>query len=193
MKGGGSLNMEDSRIIELFFERSESAISELENKYGRLFQRIADNILNNEADAQECVNDTYLGIWNAIPPERPQSLIAYACRVARNISLKRYEYNMAAKRNSNFDLAIDELSESLASEYDVETEVEQAELTETIEKFMDSLEANDRIIFMRRYYFSDPYEDIAQMVGISQKNVSVKLTRIRKKLRVYMQDHGYIV
>lgn len=185
--------MDDKAIIGLLFERSETAITELQGKYGRLCRKIAGNILNNDSDAEECVNDTYLGVWNSIPPNRPDNLMAYVCRVARNLALKKYHSNTAAKRNSQYDVALDELEECLASAASPEQEVITSELTGEIERFIDGLGKADRVIFVRRYYFSDSYEDIAKLTGLSAKNVSVRLTRIRAKLRDYLTERGYIL
>ena len=126
--------MDDSKIIELFYERSEQAIVELSKKYGDTCHKIAVNILKNDSDAEECVNDTYLGVWNSIPPNHPDSLSAYVCRIARNLSLKRYQYNTASKRNSVYDTSMEELEEYIASLKDVESEIESQQLTKTIEQ-----------------------------------------------------------
>ena len=185
--------MEDNMIVEQLFARSEGALSEIQNKYGRLCLKLAGNILNNSSDVEECVNDAYLGVWNSIPPERPESLRAYLCAIVRRISLKKYRYNTAEKRSSNMTVALDELDGCLASSSDVETQIESKELTGVIEKFLDRLKTTDRVIFMRRYYFSDPYAEIAADIGITEKNVSVRLTRIRSRLREYLKANGYIV
>lgn len=183
--------MEDVRIIELFFERSESAITQLTEKYGKLCRKIAGNILNNQSDADECLNDTLLGVWNTIPPNRPDSLLSYVCRIARNCALKRYEYNTARKRNSYFDIAINELDECIASGSDVEKEVEAGELERDLNSFLAKLKKEDRIIFMRRYYFADSYAAIASLTGLSEKNVSVRLTRVRARLKDHLKERGY--
>ena len=184
--------MEDSKIIELFWERSENAIAMLQEKYGRLLDRIAVNVLANASDAEECVNDSLLGVWNSIPPARPESLSAYVCKVARNLALKRYEYNTAEKRNSHYDAALEEIEEMVASGKSVEGEIEGTELTEAIDEFLGNLPQNDRIIFMRRYYFSDSYAQIAAVTGMTVKNISVRLVRIRKNLKNYLTERGYM-
>ncbi len=185
--------MDDKKIISLFFARDEGAITALSEKYGRLLSQLAHNILKNHSDSEECVNDTYLGVWNSIPPNRPDSLIAYVCKLAKNIAIKRYHYNTAQKRNSNYDVALEELEGVLVSTKDVETEIEAAELTQTIESFLDSLKDVDRAVFLKRYYFSASYADIAAETGLTEKNVSVKLTRLREKLRNYLKERDYIV
>ncbi len=185
--------MNDERIIELFFERSEQAIEELGKKYGRICYSVAYNILNNRQDAEECVNDAYLGAWNAIPPAKPNPLPAFVCKIVRNLSLKRYEQNTAAKRNSRYDVAMEELEDCLASSTTIEDEIAQQELTKIIESFLDSLSKQNRVIFLRRYWFSDTYADIARQIGLTEKNVSVRLTRLRKELREYLLEREVFV
>ena len=184
--------MEDSKIIELLFDRTESALTEVADKYGRLCHKVAYNILGNASDTEECVNDAYLGLWNSIPPNRPESLRAYLCRIVRNLSLKKVQYNTAAKRGSGMDVALEELEGCLNSPMDVEQQIEEQELSAEIENFISRLKPADRVIFMRRYYFMDSYADIAQATGLTEKNVSVRLARIRKKLREYLTQKQYI-
>ena len=185
--------MEDEKIIELFFERSELALKEVDIKYGRTCHNISYNILHNDLDAEECVNDTYLGAWNAIPPARPKPLLTFLCKIVRNISLKRYELNTAIKRNSTYDIAMEELENCLASPNTVEDELAGKELAHIIEGFLDTLSVENRVIFLRRYWFSDTYSDIAQRVGLTEKNVSVRLTRTRKQLREYLFQKEVLV
>lgn len=185
--------MEDEKIISLFFERSEQAIQELDKKYGKICSTISYSILNNRQDAEECVNDAYLGVWNAIPPARPNPLRAYLCKIVRNLSLKTYYRNEAAKRGSVYAVALQELEPFLSAPGTVETELEARQLARVIEAFLDTLTAENRVIFMRRYAFSDSYADIARCVGLSEKNVSVRLTRIRRQMRAYLTEKGVFV
>ena len=185
--------MVDEKIIELFFVRSEQAIRVLDEKYGKVFHKTSYNILNDPLDVEECVNDAYLGTWNTIPPTRPKSLLAYVCQIVRNISLKRYHFKKALKRNSTYDLAMEELDACLASSSTVEDEMETKELVRIIEEFLDTLSKENRVIFLQRYWFSDTYSDIAKKVGISEKSVSVRLTRIRKRMREYLLEREVLV
>lgn len=185
--------MEDELIIDLFFARSEQAISELAKKYGKLCHKLSYSILNNLQDAEECVNDAYLGTWNAIPPERPNPLLAFLCKIVRNISIMRYHANTAAKRNGSYDVALDELENCLASQRTVDTEMDEKELIHAIEDFLEKLSVVNRVIFMRRYWFLDSYAEIAKLTGISEKNVSVRLTRIKKQLRNYLEERGIVI
>lgn len=184
---------EDEKIIELFFNRSEQAIKELDIKYGKLCYKLAHNILNNIQDAEECVNDAYLGAWNAIPPSRPNPLQSYICKIVRNISLNLYYRKKAAKRNSFYEIAMQELETCLSSPDTVETEIEARELAGIIENFLDTLSEENCVIFLRRYWFCDSYAEIARRVGISEKNVSVRIVRIRKQMKDYLVKRGILV
>lgn len=180
--------MEDTQIIDLFFARSEDAIGAVDAKYGRLCHDLSRHILNDDRDVQECVSDAYLGLWNAIPPQRPNPLLAFLCKLVRNISITRHHYNTAAKRASQYEVALEELEHCLASPETPETAMEQKELTQLLEEFLAGLNREDRVIFLRRYWFADSYADIAPRVGMREGTVSVRLSRVRKKLRVFLQD-----
>lgn len=185
--------MDDKAIIELFYARSEGAIKELDLKYGKVCHKISYSILHNQQDAEECVNDTYLGIWNTIPPELPDPLLAFLCKIVRNLSIMRHHANTAMKRNSSYDVALEELEGCLASSATVEQEVEISELTHIIDSFLETLTQENQVIFMRRYWFSDTYAEIAEQVGLTEKNVSVRLTRIRKQMRGYLAEREVLV
>lgn len=184
--------MEDSQIIALFFARDQQAISELDSKYGRVCHKLSYQILNNLLDAEECVNDAYLGTWNAIPPKRPDPLLTFLCKIVRNLSIKRYHANTAMKRNSLYDIALSEVERDLMVPDTVEGAVEAKALARLIEAFLDSLTVENRVIFMRRYWFSDSYEEIATRTGLTKKNVSVRLTRLRRHLREYLVKEGVL-
>lgn len=185
--------MDDNAIIELFFNRSEQAIRELDGKYGKVCHSLSYNILHSSQDAEECVNDAYLGTWNAIPPARPNPLLAFLCRIVRNLSLMRYHADRAAKRGGgSYTVALEELEGCLASPQTVERDMEEQELVRLIEDFLDTLSPENRVLLMRRYWFSDSYGEIAARTGLSEKNVSVRLTRIRKQLRNYFEERGFV-
>ena len=177
--------IEDEKIIEMFFGRSEQGIRELDIKYGKVCHKLSYNIVNSRQDAEECVNDAYLGAWNAIPPAKPNPLLAYICKIVRNISLKIYYRKEAAKRSSTYTIAMEEIEACIADPNTVEAEIEARELARIIESFLDTLTVENRVIFMRRYWFSDSYKDIAEFMGLSEKNISVRLTRIREKMKQY--------
>ena len=185
--------IEDEKIIDLFFNRSEKAIQELDIKYGKVCHKLSYNILNNKQDAEECVNDAYLGAWNAIPPAHPNPLLSYIVKIVRNISLKIYWRKEAAKRSGHYTIALEEIEGCIADQKTVEDEIEARELARIIEAFLDTLTAKERAIFMRRYWFSDSYKDIAEFVGLSEKNISVRLTRIREKMKQYLIEREVFV
>ena len=185
--------MDDGAIIELFFARSEQAVRALDEKYGKLCRNLSYRILQSHQDAEECVNDAYLGVWNAIPPVRPDPLPAFLYRIVRNLSLTRYHADAAAKRGGgSYAAALEELEDCLASPQTVEGELEERELVRLLEDFLESLSPEDRTLFMRRYWFSDSYGEIAARTGLSEKNVSVRLSRIRKGLRRYFEERGVL-
>ena len=185
--------IDDEKIIDLFFERSEQGIRELDNKYGAVCHNLSYNIVNNRQDAEECVNDAYLGAWNAIPPVHPNPLLSYIVKIVRNISLKIYWRKEAAKRNSTYTIAMGEIETCIADPNTVETEIEARELARIIEAFLDTLTVKERVIFMRRYAYADTYADIAKRVGISEKNVSVRLALIRQKMKQYLIEREVFV
>lgn len=185
--------MDDKNIIELFYERSEQAITELSKKYGLLCKKVADNILNNHLDAEECVNDAYLAVWNTIPPQNPDSLVSYVCRIVRNQAIKKYHENTALKRNSIYDTSLDELEEVLPSSASVEGELEAKEVSAMIDRFLETLDKQSRIMFIRRYWYSDSIEEIAKAFKTSKHYISVRLSRIRKALKKYLVKEGVSV
>ncbi len=185
--------MEDEKIIELFFARSEQALSEIDKKYGKLLFKISNGILNDRSDAEECVNDTYLCVWNKIPPEKPDPLQAYICKIARNISLKIYDRKAAAKRNSAYQIAMQELEDCISSPDTVEAEIEARDLSRIIQGFLDTLTEENCVIFMRRYWFSDSCKEISERVGLTEKTISVRLTRIRKQMKDYFMEREVFV
>ena len=188
----GRRDLEDREIIELFFARSEQAIDELNRKYGAAVRKVAFNILNHPGDTEECADDTYLAVWNTIPPRRPAPLLSYVCRIARNLALKRFHANTAEKRNSFYDAALDELAESVPAPETVETEYDAKELSAAVDAFLDTLGYDDRFLFVRRYWYADSVADLAGMTGRSPHHVSVRLSRVRKKLQIYLKKEGLL-
>jgi len=182
--------LDDSKIIELFYERSEQAIVELSKKYGAICIRVAQNILNNRLDSEECVNDAYLGVWNTVPPQKPDPLLSYVCRIVRNLAIKKYHSNTAEKRNSFFDVTLEEVEDVFPSSRLVEDEIDANELARKIDEFLDGLDRESRVLFVRRYWYSDSVEELARFFGTSRHNISVRLFRIRKRLKKYLIKEG---
>lgn len=183
--------MEENQIIQLFNERSEKAITELSNKYGFLCKSIAENILKNKQDSEECVNDAFLGVWNSIPPQNPSSLKAYVLKIVRNQAIKKYHFNTAFKRNSQYDVALDELYECFSCFNNVESELDSLELTRLINSFLKTLSKNDRIMFIKRYWFAMSVTEIAEDFNVNNHYVSVKHSRIRESLKKYLEKEGF--
>lgn len=192
LKGGERLT-EDSQIIALFFARAEAAIAALSEKYGADCRRIAANILKNTLDAEECVSDAYLAAWNTIPPQKPDPLRAYLLRIVRNIAITRYHANTAEKRNSYYDAALAELEGCLASSDTVEEAIDADELSHQIDRFLAALDKESRMLFVRRYWYADSIEALAARFHLQKNAVSVRLWRIREKLKIHLRKEGYSI
>lgn len=183
--------MTDEEIIDLFFRRDHRAVAELSQKYGPVCLKLSRNILSDVRDAEECVNDAYLGVWDAVPPERPDPLPTYLYRIVRNLSVKRYHANTAKKRNSTYDAALDELEECIPSPSTVEDEFAAEELSALLDRFLVTLKQDDRVLFVRRYWYAGSIDELAGQFRITKHNVSVRLSRTRDKLKLYLKKEGY--
>lgn len=182
--------MDDPSIIELYFGRDEQAIRETAAKYGGLCFRVANNILGCREDAEESVNDAYLAVWNAIPPAKPNSLRAFICKVVRNQSLKRLEYNTAKKRLSGALIPFAELEEMLM-DGSPPPDVSAEELGKLIGIFLKTQSADARCVFVRRYWYFDKVSDIAKRYSFGESKVKVLLSRTRKRLKEFLIKEGY--
>ena len=185
--------MEDSQIIELYWQKNTDAISETANKYGAYCFMIAQNILHNIEDSEECVNDTWLHAWNVIPPQRPNMFRMFLAKITRNLSLDRFHIRNAEKRGGGeMSLVLDELTECLAGETDLEAAYEGKELERCIQQFVRALPERDGNVFVRRYFFVEPVAVIAKRYHLTENNVMVILSRIRKKLKLELMKEGYL-
>lgn len=183
--------MEDNRIIELYMERSEKAIEETAKKYGRYCHYISFGILGSDEDAKECVNDTYLRTWNAIPPARPNLLKTFLGKIVRNLSLNRYEKMTAEKRGGGqVPLVLSELEECIPAGNDTEQIVTDLVLKNVLNEFLKNLPQDTRRLFVRRYFYLSPVREIASDFQMSENQVTVRLFRTRKKLRVLLEKEG---
>ncbi len=180
--------MEDSHIVELYWQRNETAITETDHKYGKYCFSISRNILHDTEDARECVNDTYLGAWNAMPPHRPEFLSTFLGKITRRLSLKKWRDKTALKRGGHGEtLSLDELEECIPSGQQFAENIEILELTEIINGFLDGLPQNERRVFLRRYWYCDSIRDISLRLGYGESRVKMMLKRTRDKLLVYLQ------
>ncbi len=184
--------MKEQKLLALLLSRDESALDILAQQFGKQLHRTAYNVLNSCEDAEEIVSDTYLALWNAIPPAKPESLEAYAHRTARNLALKKYRFQSAQKRNSHFDLSLDELAGALPDTTTPNT-ISARELGQAINRFLDTLSRQNRILFMRRYWFGDTVGQLAQEFSLTENTVSVRLNRIRSKLKDYLIKEGFFL
>ena len=183
--------MEDNQIIELYFQRNEDAIKETKSKYGSYCYAIANNILHNKEDSEECVNDTWFKAWNAMPPQKPTKLRLFLAKITRNLSFNRFQAQSAKKRGGGeIHLVLDELAECIAHESDIENEYMANELEESIRLFVRALPERDGNIFVRRYFFTEPIPVIANRYRMSANNVMVILSRTRKKLKAHLEKEG---
>jgi len=183
--------MDDSKIVELYFARNETAITQTEIKYGSACRSIAHRILKNKEDSEECVFDSYMSLWNTIPPVKPLNFFSYLARLVRNHSLNRYSRLKAKKRgNGEVELVLEELSYCIPDSMKVEESLEYLELSEIINKFLRSLEEEKAVIFMQRYWYLCSIKQIAKNNNLSESNVKMILLRLRESLRNILAKEG---
>lgn len=184
--------MDDKKIIELFWRRNEDAIKETKKKYGNYCFTIANNILSCNEDSEECVMDTYIRLWNTIPPERPNCFSTFIGRITRNIAIDSYFKKKANKRFSNVQMAFDEISECLPDPDSDFSPADEIALKDAVNGFLESLNPKMRVIFMRRYWYFSSIKDIARDYGFSESDVKVSLMRAREKFREHLIKDGII-
>ena len=185
--------MEDTKIIDLYWQRDQSAVSATAGKYGGFLHTVSWNILKSHTDAEECVNDTYLRAWNAIPPERPNALRAWLGRVTRNLSLDRWKADRAARRGGGLEMLLGELEECVPDRQGPEQRVEEQELAALISRFLRWQSENNRYIFLRRYWYGEDIAAIAKALRCSESRVKSALFRMRKALRAFLEQEGITV
>ena len=184
--------MDDWQIIDLYWARSEQAISETESKYGRYCYSISYNILANREDAQECVNDTYADAWMSIPPHRPSVLSAFLGKITRRISIDRWRNRNAKKRGGGeMPLVLEELQDCIADDRNVEQEYERQRLSEVVNAFVKGLPKAEQQVFLCRYWYMDSVESVSRQFGFSESKVKSMLYRTRQKLRVALEKEGF--
>lgn len=180
--------MDDAELLRLFSERDERAIAETEQKYGGFCRRLAQRILANSEDAEECVNDALLQAWNTVPPEHPANLAAYLNVLTRNIALNRLKANNRMKRSSGqVPAVLDELAECIPAAETVEAEYDRRSFLAALERFLDTLPRDARVIFVRRYWYMNNCREIADAYQMSESKVRVTLTRTRRKLKAFLE------
>ena len=184
--------MDDQQIVDLYWVRTENAISETAHKYGRYCHYIAYNILHSDEDSEECVNDTYLKAWNVIPPQRPNKLSTFLGKITRNLALDRYKYNSREKRGGGqMPLVMDELAECVSATDTTNHIIDDMVLVDCFNRFLATLPAEPRKIFMRRYWYFSSIKEIADDFSISESNVKMTLSRVRNKLKQLLEKEGF--
>lgn len=185
--------MNDEQIIALYWRRSEDAIKESNKKYGSYCHTVAQNILHNTEDADECVNDTWLRAWTTIPPQRPAHLQLFLARITRNLAFDRYKALSAIKRGGGeIDLVFDELEQCIEGKNEVDAALITKELGQSINRFVHTLPERDCSLFVRRYFFAEPIAKIAARYGLTVNNTTVILSRTRQKLKLYLKQEGFL-
>ena len=185
--------MTDEKIVGLFFRRSQQAVAEVRSKYGKRLEHLAQNLLGNTLDAEECVNDTLLTAWNSIPPQRPEPLSAWLTATLRNHCMNRLRSNLALKRGGGaVQVQLEELREMLASPDTTESMVDRRELTRLLNRFLGRLSSRDRSLFMGRYFAGESYSHMAERLDMTDHNCEVRLSRIRAKLREFLRKEGVL-
>lgn len=186
--------MKDDEIIALFWERNEKAITAAADKYGRYCHSISYNILHSNNDAEECVNDTYLGAWKSIPPQRPDRLAAYLGKITRNLSINRFKQYTAEKRGyGQTELVLSELEDCISAETSVEQMIEEMTLTKSINQFLLAQPEQKRNIFIRRYWYLYSIRDIAKAYGMSESKAASLLFRMRNALKAHLEKEGIML
>lgn len=182
--------MDDQEIIDLYMQRNELAVKETESKYNSYCFRIANNILSIPEDAEECVNDTWVSAWNKIPPIIPKSLKAFLSKLVRDISLSRYRENHAQKRYSGMEVMLDELEECIPSEFDVHQNLERQELSDHINDWLGGLKHEDRVLFVKRYYYGDSVKSLAKLQGCTENQMAQRMLKLRNNLKSFLFIKG---
>lgn len=183
--------MEDTDIISLYWARDERAISETAEKYGRYCHSVAYRILQNNEDSEECVNDTYTGAWNSIPPHRPELFSAFLAKITRRLSLNRLRSRLTGKRGAGqYAVTLEELAECIPSAQTTEDTFETHELTRILNEFLENLSAEERRVFLCRYWYLDPVKDIAKRFSYGESKVKMMLKRTREKLLIHLEKEG---
>lgn len=186
--------MDDSKIVELYLSRDESAISHTEQKYGSRLRQIADSILNNKASAEECENDTYLEAWRRIPPNEPRSyLFSFLGKITRHLAIDECRKNAGKKRQALFCELTQEMEECIPGPSNVEGNIEANALSQAINAFLDCCSEEQRNVFVRRYWFFDTIPEICKRYGFTQSKVKTMLFRMREGLRYYLEKEGYTI
>lgn len=185
--------MEDNKIVALIYSRNEDGLKETASKYGKILFTVAERILLNNEDSEECVNDTYTNVWYAIPPKKPQYYKAFICKITRALALDKYRYNHRQSRDSQKNISLEEIDFDIADESSTEQEAFSNLLGSQINAFLKELPEEKRTLFIRRYFMLESDREIAERFGIAESTVRVKTMRIKNELKKYLEKGGYTI
>ena len=185
--------MDDQAIIALYWSRDQQALGESQRKYGPLCLRLSENILASREDAEECVSDTWLRAWDTMPPQRPDSLRAYLSRICRNLSLDRWRARRAQKRGEGMEVLLEELEDCVPAVPSAEAAAESREITRCIDRWLETLEPEDRTAFLRRYWYGQQVKELAKQEGRPPQKMTQRLYRLRQSLRQALEDEGIAI
>ena len=187
------INLEDDKIVDLLYVHNEDGLTETRNKYEALLNSLSFGIVRNEDDSFECVNDTYLKIWDVIPPNKPQFFKAFICKIVRQISIDKYRYNHRESRNSDNSVMLSDLDYEISDSSSVEEQVSERQLINKINDFIGDLDVESQVLFVRKYFLFEDTKSLSERYDISETNINVKLYRVKGKLKKYLEKEGYIV
>ncbi len=189
----GVIILEDEKIVDLLYVHDESGLEETKNKYESLLSSLAIGIVRNQDDSSECVNDTYLKIWNVIPPNKPQFYKAFICKIVRQISIDKYRYNHRKARNSDNVVMLSDLDYEISDNSSIEDQVSERQLINKINDFIGNLDIESQVLFVRKYFLFEETKSLSERFDINESNINVKLFRIKTKLRNYLEKEGYVI
>lgn len=183
--------MEDEKIVDLLYIHDENGLKEMSNKYELLLKKLSFNILTNNEDVEECISDTYIKVWNTIPPYKPSYLKSFLCKITRQLSIDKYRFNHREIRNENKNISINDLDYEIYSKSNIDNEINEMNLTNDINTFLNDIDLESRVLFVRKYFLFESSKMIASRFNMSENLINIKLFRIRKKLKSYLLKRGY--
>ena len=189
----GVISLEDEKIVDLLYVHDELGLNETKNKYEKLLNSLSFGIVRNQDDSFECVNDTYLKIWNVIPPNKPQFFKAFICKIVRQISIDKYRYNHRQSRDTNNMVMLSDLEYEISDNSSVEDKVSEKQLESKINDFISNLDVESQVLFVRKYFLFEDTKSLSERFDINETNINVKLFRIKAKLKNYLEKEGYVI
>ena len=185
--------MEDEEIVELLYVHDDKGLVETKSKYNDLLNSLSFRIVRNREDTDQCVNDTYMKVWDTIPPYKPNYFKSFICKIVRQISIDKYRYNHRKERDNSEIVYLSDMDYEVKDKKNIEDELSERLLVGELNKFIDNLDVENRVLFVRKYFFFEDSKSLSKRYGISENNINVKMLRVRNKLRDYLESEGYII